>query len=122
MKIISFSGIDGSGKTSISKSLAEKFSSNGIPSKYMRPAYNNNSLVKKYCGQKFNDEHAYYTKLNSDFYISSLTLDWLDWWYNQIKEECDFLFIDRYIIDVYTQALQYNADVTIVNPLFDAIG
>ncbi|WP_121639585.1 deoxynucleoside kinase [Virgibacillus sp. Bac330] len=119
--IVSFSGIDGSGKTSMSKRLAKYFNEIGIKSRYMRPNYDNNEIIKKYCFNKYNDEHAYYPNLNSDLYLSSLTMDWLNWWYNSTIEENTLYFCDRYIIDVYTQSLQYNANPEVVSPLFEAL-
>lgn len=119
--LVTFSGIDGSGKSTYSGRLAKELSSLGIASAATRPAYKGNKIVKKYCLHRYGDEYAYYPNLSSNFYLSVLALDWIDWLHDYLLPQLNKQVhcCDRYIIDVYSQAIQYGANIDFLQELFE---
>jgi thymidylate kinase len=110
--IISFSGLDGSGKSTLASEVAAELGQLGMPARLGRPQYRGNSIVKEYCLLRYGDEHSYYPNLDSNFYLSTLALDWMDWWLHEVVCHVDQVFCcDRYIVDVFAQAVQYKADL-----------
>lgn len=118
--IVSFSGIDGSGKSTYSSKLCEMLKKRGYMAKIGIPEYNCNSIVKNYCRLRFNDEHAYYPLLDSKFYLSTIALDWINWLQSEYMNNTNVIYCcDRYLIDTYTQAIQYNCELTFLQQLFE---
>lgn len=120
MKIISFSGIDGSGKTQLAQRLAAALRGRGVNAVYGRPEYACNAKVMRYCEMRFGNEYAYYPSLPPDFYISILSVDWLVWYMDFLRGLPDDAVVccDRYIIDVYAQAVQYGARLEPLQEVF----
>ena len=47
-------------------------------------------------------------------------MDWIDWWNQELKEHQNKIYCcDRYIIDVYSQAVQYGANLNFLCQLFE---
>lgn len=110
--LITFSGIDGSGKSSLAKYIAFKLRRLGYNAEYCCPEYNCNNIMKDFCKKIFNDSNAYIPKLNSDLYINGLFLDWLDLLNQKLNNhKSKFLVCDRYILDVIAQGIHYNANL-----------
>lgn len=120
MTIVTFSGIDGSGKTRMARSLAARLRERGHHAIYGRPQYRSNAQVLRYCAHRFGDEYAYFPRLPPDFYISILSLDWLSWHMDVLEAVPDETVVccDRYVIDVYAQAVQYGARLEPIQEVF----
>jgi thymidylate kinase len=119
--LISLSGIDGSGKTTISQLLARELRARGLPARDTRPRYDANGLIKQLCVRTFGDEYAYHPQLNPDFYIAALLIDWLQWGAELDLDQEVVLCCDRYELDVLAQAQQYGADTQPVRTVFASL-
>lgn len=121
--IVSFSGIDGSGKTTRSQALVRSLQERGIPAVLGKPAYEANEAVKDFCEWAYGDRFAYFDQLNSEFYISCLVADWLKYLARVLTQAraTDVLVCDRYIYDVLAQAIHMKAHAGVLRqmwPLF----
>jgi thymidylate kinase len=115
VRLITLSGIDGSGKTLLSRRLAEALSERGIAAHAICPEYRCNDVVKAFCANRFGDPYAYVPQLDPTLYISILLADWLDLARTTLAHDRDEVLIcDRYLPDVLAQAVHYGADVAIV--------
>jgi len=109
--IVTFSGIDGSGKTTRSEALVQLLRAKGLPALSSRPAYAANDAIKDFCGWAYGDRFAYFTQLDGEFYVSCLTADWLCHLARVLsKSQSQILICDRYIYDVLAQATHMKAD------------
>jgi thymidylate kinase len=103
--IVTFSGIDGSGKTTCCHALVRLLQARGLPAVLSRPAYDANDAVKDFCEWAYGDRFAYFDRLDGDFYLSCLAADWLGYLARVLlKSQDKILICDRYIYDVLAQA------------------
>jgi thymidylate kinase len=120
--IVALSGIDGSGKSTLSAAVAGELSRRGHPALVGRPRYRANQIVKQYCKRQFGSEQSYVSNLDADFYLGTLALDWMEWWLelgDTVADQC--VCCDRYTIDVLSQALHYGADTQVLEHLLAPI-
>lgn len=73
--IISFSGIDGSGKTTYAQQTVEVLSRLGYSAEYCKQDYTVNEIMKKFCENEYGDPFSYIPNLNGNVYIYGLLLD-----------------------------------------------
>jgi thymidylate kinase len=118
--LITFSGIDGSGKTTLARALQAELERKQIASRVSVPDYRSYDVLKQYCYRRFGDEYAFYLKVGPNLALSSLTLDWLQWWMEQVVDapEASIICCDRYLIDMYAQAVRLGAELA---PLVDVL-
>ena len=117
--IVTFSGIDGSGKTTRCQALVQLLQARGLPAVSSRPAYEANDAVKDFCGWAYGDRFAYFSRLNGEFYVSCLIADWLGYLARVLsKARAEILICDRYIYDVLAQAIHMKAEATILRQLW----
>jgi thymidylate kinase len=117
--IVTFSGIDGSGKTTRCQALVRLLQERGVPAVASKPAYEANDAVKDFCEWAYGDRHAYFNQLNGDFYISCLIADWLAYLARTLsKARAEILICDRYIYDVLAQAVHMKAQATALHQLW----
>lgn len=110
--IISFSGIDGSGKTTYAQKIATALYDRGYNSEYCKPEYVVNEIIKKYCENQFGDPFSYIPNINGNVYIYGILIDWLDTFNKKLQNHSDkILVLDRYVYDILAQGLHYNADI-----------
>ncbi|MFM7850449.1 MAG: hypothetical protein ACKO96_00685, partial [Flammeovirgaceae bacterium] len=83
--IITFSGIDGSGKTYFAENLARVLKDRGVDAQCKRPAYVSNDVVKNFCRDRFGDPYLYFPNLDATFYINTLLVDWIDFLQTELK-------------------------------------
>lgn len=119
--LIALSGIDGSGKTTLSRLLARELRRRGVDARATRPRYRANELVKACCLQLYGDAHAYFPELNPDFYLAALLLDWLEWGRRLPAVDDRVWCCDRYELDVFAQAMHYGADIEPVATVFGSL-
>jgi thymidylate kinase len=116
--IITFSGIDGSGKTYLSEKLTQLLCKMDIEAFYKKPAYTCNDIVKNFCKNRFGDEYQYFPKLDPTFYINVLLTDWIDFLQSDLmNHQGKILICDRYIVDVLAQGIHYGAQLKAVENL-----
>jgi thymidylate kinase len=117
--IVTFSGIDGSGKTTRCLALTRLLQTRGLPAVSSKPAYRANDAVKEFCAWAYGDRFAYFNRLRGDFYISCLVADWLQYLANVLsKARAEILVCDRYIYDVLAQAMHMKAQTTTLRELW----
>jgi thymidylate kinase len=104
--IVTFSGIDGSGKSTRCEAVVRALQARQLPASISRPAYAANDAIKDFCAWAYGDPYAYFNQLDGDFYISCLVADWLAHLVQVLsKSESQILICDRYIYDVLAQAI-----------------
>ena len=115
--LVTLSGIDGSGKSTLAERIIYHLGQKNNIAYLLKPKYYGNQIVRKFCHDKFGNEFLYIPKLKSDFYISALMLDWLDFSENILaKTDKNSIFVcDRYIYDVFAQAIHYNANLELID-------
>jgi thymidylate kinase len=117
--IVTFSGIDGSGKTTRCQALVRLLQERGLPAVPSKPAYEANDTVKDFCIWAYGDRFAYFDQLNGEFYISCLTADWLRYLARVLsKARTEILICDRYIYDLLAQASHMKAQATALRQLW----
>jgi len=117
--IVTFSGIDGSGKTTRCQALVRLLKARGLPAVSGRPAYEANDAVKDFCGWAYGDRFAYFSQLNGEFYVSCLIADWMGYLARVLsKARAEILICDRYIYDVLAQAIHMKAQATVLRQLW----
>ncbi|WP_176854872.1 hypothetical protein [Paenibacillus sp. OK060] len=110
--IISFSGIDGSGKTTYAQKLAAALFERGYNSEYCKPDYVVNEIMKKYCENEFGDPFSYIPNMNGNVYIYGILIDWLDTLNKKLQNQSNkIIVLDRYVYDILAQGLHYNANI-----------
>ena len=108
--IVTFSGIDGSGKTTRCQALVRLLRERGLPAVLSKPAYEANEAVKDFCEWAHGDRFAYFDRLEGEFYISCLIADWLAYLARVLSRAgAEILVCDRYIHDVLAQAIHMKA-------------
>lgn len=114
--IVSFSGIDGSGKTTRCQALVQLLHKRGIPVVAGKPDYEANEAVKDFCEWRYGDRFAYFSQLDSEFYISCLVADWLGYLARVLSRvpAAEVLVCDRYVYDVLAQAVHMNAHAAVL--------
>jgi thymidylate kinase len=119
--IVSFSGIDGSGKTTRCQALVRLLWDRGIPVVAGKPGYEANEAVKDFCGWAYGDRFAYFSRLNGEFYISCLVADWLGYLARVLSKVRlqEVLICDRYIYDVLAQAIHMKAQAGVLRELWE---
>jgi thymidylate kinase len=117
--IVTFSGIDGSGKTTRCQSLVRLLREHGLPAVLSKPDYEANDAVKDFCQWAYGDRFAYFNQLNGEFYISCLVADWLGYLARTLaRPRAEILVCDRYIYDVLAQAIHMRAQATTLRQLW----
>ena len=105
--LITISGIDGSGKTTLCKTITEELISKGFQAKACMPDYICNNLMKEFAKNYYGDPYAYVPNF-SEIYINGLFVDWLDTYDKILKKPTDeILIFDRYLFDFLAQAIHY---------------
>jgi thymidylate kinase len=113
--IVTFSGIDGSGKTTRCQMLVKLLQARGLPAVASKPAYEANEAVKDFCSWAYGDRFAYFQQLSGEFYISCLIADWLGYLARVLtKAQERILVCDRYIYDVLAQSLHMQAQAPVL--------
>jgi thymidylate kinase len=108
--IVTFSGIDGSGKSTRCETLVHMLCNRGLPAVISKPSYEANNAIKDFCEWTYGDRFAYFERLDGEFYISCLTADWLAYLARVLQtKDSRILVCDRYIHDVLAQALHMQA-------------
>jgi thymidylate kinase len=117
--IVTFSGIDGSGKTTRCETLARLLLERGLPARLSKPAYEANEAVKDFCEWAYGDRFAYFDQLNGEFYISCLIADWLAYLARVLSRTgAQILICDRYIYDVLAQARHMKTEAAVLRQLW----
>lgn len=117
--IISFSGIDGAGKSFYSNAITLLLNEKGYKAESTSPEYLVNDIMKDFCENRFGDRYSYIPNLNSTMYVNGLMLDWIDLLEKKLKfHESSILICDRYVYDVLAQAIHYGADIKPIVDLF----
>lgn len=117
--IVTFSGIDGSGKTTRCQALVRLLRERGLPAVLSKPAYEANDAVKDFCEWAYGDRFAYFNQLEGEFYISCLIADWLAYLARVLSQaEREILVCDRYIYDVLAQAIHMKAQGAVLLQLW----
>jgi thymidylate kinase len=117
--IVTFSGIDGSGKTTRCQALVRILQTRGLPAVPGKPTYEANDAVKDFCVWAYGDRFAYFSQLSGEFYISCLIADWLGFLARVLsKARTEILICDRYIYDVLAQAIHMKAQATVLRQLW----
>lgn len=110
--IISFSGIDGSGKTSLAHKVAVELNARGYAAEYCKPDYVVNEIIKTFCHEEFGDEFSYIPNLNGSLYIYGILIDWIDTLNKKLRDHAGkILVFDRYVYDILSQGLHYKANI-----------
>lgn len=110
--IITFSGIDGAGKTSLTEQISKKLVKMGYNAEYSRPRYICNDFMKDFCEREFGDRYAYIPNLDQNLYIYGLTIDYLDYLNGKLRNhKGKWLICDRYLYDILAQGIHYNANI-----------
>jgi thymidylate kinase len=117
--IVTFSGIDGSGKTTRCRLLERSLQERGLPALAIKPDYEANEAVKDFCAWAYGDRFAYFSRLEGEFYISCLSADWLAYLARVLsKADRKILICDRYIYDVLAQATHMKAEAAVLRRLW----
>ncbi len=118
-RLLSFSGLDGSGKTTLSEAVADALRSAGVDAVSTRPDYHGIGAVRAYCEQRFGNRYAYDTELDPDFYLSTLAADWLVWIHETLHGDppAAVICLDRYAPDLIAQAHRHRARVEPIRDL-----
>ncbi|WP_326615228.1 hypothetical protein OG949_40740 (plasmid) [Streptomyces scopuliridis] len=111
--IVSFSGLDGSGKSRTARAVTEELRRRGIDAQCSVPAYASYSAFKQRITEQLGDPYAFYGRPEAHEAVDCLVVDWLTWWsWNQHRAEAGtVLCCDRYLPDVYAQARQLGVPV-----------
>lgn len=111
--IVSFSGIDGSGKTHVATRAAEELRRRGIEAKYTAPAYRSFSEFKRRTAEDTGDCYGFYGLPTAADAISCLVTDWWTWWSDNraVATGRTVLCCDRYVPDVHAQAGQLGVPI-----------
>ena len=117
--VVSFSGIDGSGKSTTARRVAKTLRRLGSPAEYAVPTYRNLQTIREHCVRCFGSKYAYATRLTGDFYLAALTLDWMQWLEREVPrfDPGTILCTDRYLPDVLAQAVRHGASTGWVREL-----
>jgi thymidylate kinase len=111
--LITFSGIDGSGKTTYAESVAEALRRHGLPAFTGRPLYLTCKAVESFCEAQFGSLTSFVTLLDPQVYLHALMADWLDHLTRTLRHHDGKIIVcDRYIYDVFAQLLHYRIDPT----------
>jgi dTMP kinase len=118
--IVTFSGIDGSGKTTRCETLIRLLREKNLPATHSKPAYEANDAIKDFCEWAYGDRFAYFNHLDGEFYSSCLIADWLGYLARVLsKSQSQILICDRYIYDVLAQATHMKARATPLRSLWE---
>jgi thymidylate kinase len=118
--IVTFSGIDGSGKTTRCRALVNLLQKRGLPATFSKPSYDANDAVKDFCEWAYHDRFAYFDRLSSEFYISCLVADWLAYLARVLSDsQAKILVCDRYIYDVLAQSMHMKAQATTLQTFWE---
>lgn len=106
--IVSFSGIDGSGKTTRARHVAELLTACGVKSRYTAPEYRGYGAFKDRVATDLGDQYAFYDRPGlAREAVDCLVADWRAWWSRNRGPQADtVLCCDRYLPDVHAQAEQ----------------
>ncbi len=106
--MITVSGIDGAGKTTIAQTVVQQLNNLGFSALYSRPKYKVCKQLEYHlfqvtgCGTSF-DRYP-----ESSLYVSSLIIDWLTHASDFLKRNDDkIILLDRYVLDVFAQCLHF---------------
>ncbi len=116
--IVAISGIDGSGKTSVSQALGVTLRARGYDAEVCKPRYFANHTMQDFCAREFGDRYLYHPKLNSTMYVYGVIVDWMDFLAEKLlHHEGRVIICDRwYLSDVFSQAVLYEVDT---RPILD---
>jgi thymidylate kinase len=115
--LVSFSGIDGSGKTSHARRVAERLRELGVTAAFSVPRYRNLDAVREHHRRVHGSPYAYDTRMDGGLYLGALVADWLafvDGLHAEPPAGSPVLCLDRYVPDVLAQAVRHGADVDAV--------
>jgi dTMP kinase len=111
--LITFSGIDGSGKTTYAESVAEVLRRHGLPAFAGRPIYLTCKAIESFCEAQFGSLTSFVTQLDPHVYLHALMADWLEHLTRTLgHHDGKIIVCDRYLYDVFAQLLHYRTDVT----------
>ncbi|MCX4474626.1 hypothetical protein OOK41_30685 [Micromonospora sp. NBC_01655] len=109
--LITFSGIDGSGKTTYAETVAEALRRRGLPAFAGRPVYLTCKAVESFCEAQFGSLTSFVTRLDPQVYLHALMADWLEHLTRTLRHhEGKIILCDRYVYDVCAQLLHYRTD------------
>lgn len=109
--IVSFSGVDGSGKSTQARQVASALNQLGFNATYNTPTYRNLDAVRSYCTEQYGSPYAYAAEFAPEIYMGALISDWLHWKQVLVPEmpQDAVLCMDRYAPDVMAQAIRHGA-------------
>lgn len=109
--LVTFSGIDGAGKSTYAERVAGELSQAGYPAEVARPRYLTCKSIEAFCELKFGSLTSFVDCLSPQVYLHALMADWLDFYTLSLgSHENRILVCDRYLPDVFAQLLHYGAD------------
>ncbi len=110
--LVSLSGIDGSGKTTLAKVLVDSLQRQGIDAVYSRPKYKICKQSEHFYHQIYGRPTAFNRSPDSTIYFHGLLMDWLTHYSDFIsKHPNSVIVLDRYVYDVLAQGVHIGADV-----------
>lgn len=110
--IVSFSGIDGSGKSTFATELAARLQARGVPARVARPEYHTCIAIEAFCEAEFGDKNDFERCLDPQIYLHALVADWLEYQTKTLRHHHDTVLVcDRYIHDALAQCVHYRADL-----------
>jgi thymidylate kinase len=109
--LVTFSGIDGSGKTTYAESIAEALRERGYPAFTGRPVYLTCKAVESFCEAQFGSLTSFVTRLDPQVYLHALTADWLEHLTRTLRHhDGKIILCDRYVYDMVAQLVHYRTD------------
>jgi thymidylate kinase len=109
--IVTLSGIDGAGKTSIAGAVVEELRQRRYEAELCVPRYVANDVLKDFCETEYGDRYLYVPKLDASFYIYGVFIDWLDLLKTKLRDHHTCILVcDRWFLwDLFAQGVQYGA-------------
>lgn len=110
---LAFSGIDGSGKTTLASSLVTRLRADGFKAVYSRPRYRVCKQMEDSVGRMYGEVTDFDQTPISTVYFNGLLIDWFTHYSDFLLSQEDdcIVVMDRYLIDVLAQGLHIGADV-----------
>lgn len=111
--VVSFSGLDGCGKTSMAREVATALRDKGIPAEAASPRYRNLNAIRQECTRRWDSPYAYATRLPVDLHMAALVLDWLEWASTKYAAISPAVItcVDRYAPDVIAQSFRHGSNL-----------